>query len=67
MNALKFAPEMSATAALGARPARVWGVAAVPAELAAAFALAPVPHVDAAAVWQAIRDAREADAAALCH
>ena len=64
MNALKFAPEMSATAALGARPARVWGVAA---ELAAAFALAPVPRVDAAAVWQAIRDAREADAAALCH
>lgn len=58
---------MPAPDALGARQPRAWGVAAVPAELAAAFALAPVPRVDAAAVWQAIRDAREADAAALCH
>lgn len=41
---------------------RVWGVAVVPA---AEFALAPVPRVDGRAVWQAIRDARKADAAAL--
>ena len=45
--------------------ARVWGVALVPAELAAAFALAPVPRVDGRATLQAIRDAREADAFAL--